>query len=152
MEGLKMKTATKTFRAAQVDRDDYLDLVRVFPLRQIRTAKEHSAALAILGPLISRGTKTPRDLSSGESDYAGALAILVDAYEKPVRESIIAGLTPLDRIRFYLDVRDMKAKDLAPHVGGKSAASMILSGKRQVSRENAKKLAELFNTDAGKFL
>jgi antitoxin component HigA of HigAB toxin-antitoxin module len=36
--------------------------------------------------------------------------------------------------------------------GGKSAASMILSGKRRVSRANAKKPAELFNTDAGKFL
>jgi HTH-type transcriptional regulator/antitoxin HigA len=152
MEGLNMKTSTKSSRAAAVDCDDYLDLVRVFPLRQIRTAREHAAALAVLGPLISRGTKMPRELSSGESDYAGALAILVDAYEKPTRDAITAALTPLDRLRHYMEVRNMRTKDLAELVGGKSAASMILSGKRQVSREQAKKLAEVFNTDAGKFL
>jgi HTH-type transcriptional regulator / antitoxin HigA len=147
-----MKTATRTSRSTGVDRDDYLELVRAFPLRQIRSAKEHAAALAILGPLIRRGSKTPRELSAGESDYAGALAVLVHAYETPIREAITAGLTPLDRIRHYMDVRDMRAKDLAPHVGGKAAASLILSGKRQVSREQAKTLAKLFNTDAGKFL
>ena len=147
-----MRTITGKAPSAGRTRDHYLDLVRAFPLRQIRSGKEHAAAIAVLGPLMARSTKVPSDLSDGESEYLGALAVLIHSYEAPVRESITAGLTPLDRIRFYMDVRDMKAKDLAPYVGGKSAASMILSGKRQVSRANAKKLAELFNTDAGKFL
>ena len=147
-----MRRITRKTPLASSTRDDYLDLVRAFPLRQIRSAKEHAAAMAVFGPLMARSTKTPSDLSDGESDYFGALAVLIHSYEAPVREAITAGLTPLDRIRFYMNVRDMKAKDLAPYVGGKSAASMILSGKRQVSRANAKKLAELFNTDAGKFL
>jgi HTH-type transcriptional regulator/antitoxin HigA len=152
MERPIMKTSTKTSRSSGGIRDDYLELIRVFPLRQIRSAKEHAAALKVLGPLMARSTKTPSDLSEGELDYLGAIAVLVHAYEKPIREFITAGLVPLDRIRFYMDARNMKAKDLAPHVGGKSAASMILSGKRQVSREQARKLAELFNTDAGKFI
>jgi HTH-type transcriptional regulator / antitoxin HigA len=152
MERLNMKMTTKTARGRESVRDDYLELVRAFPLRQIRTAKEHAAAMKVLSPLMARSTMIPSDLSDGELDYLGAIGVLIHAYEAPIRERLIANVTPVDRIRHYMENRNMKAKDLAPHVGGKASASLLLSGRRQVSREQAKTLAALFNTDAGKFL
>ena len=42
--------------------------------------------------------------------------------------------------------------DYSHTIGSQSYASMILSGKREISKDNAKKLAERFKVDAGLFI
>jgi HTH-type transcriptional regulator/antitoxin HigA len=144
-------TGSTTKRVAEV-RDDYLDLIRRFPLRPIRTKAEHAAAIAVLLPLAGKATVVPRALTSGEEDYYLVLGRLIYEYETPVREAMIAGSTPLSRLRFLMEESGLKSKDLAALIGSRSGASMILNGKRPISRGQAKAIAARFGVNAGMFL
>jgi len=62
------------------------------------------------------------------------------------------GITPLEALKTLLDANGMGASDLGRVIGSQSYASMILSGKREISKDNAKKLAERFKVDAGLFI
>src|SRR5260370_510737 len=56
-------------------RDDYLRLVRQFPLRPIRTATEYDTAAQRLDTLVLRA-----DLSDGEKDYVEALSTVIEEF------------------------------------------------------------------------
>jgi HTH-type transcriptional regulator / antitoxin HigA len=56
--------------------DNYLGLVREFPLRPIRSDAELDRAIAIIDSLITRD-----DLKLGEEDYVDVLSDLVHRYE-----------------------------------------------------------------------
>jgi HTH-type transcriptional regulator / antitoxin HigA len=132
--------------------DDYLNLIRSFPLRPIRTRSEHQNAISVLLPLAAKATVKPRSMTSGEEDYYLVLVDLVHQYESPIRRAVANGATPLSRLKHLMDAANMKSKDLAVVIGTRSGASMILSGKRPVSRTQAKMIAERFGVDAGMFL
>ena len=53
---------------------------------------------------------------------------------------------------FLLEQRGLTAKDLWPVLGSKSRVSEILSGKRAVSKEQAKALAALFHVGVELFI
>ena len=59
---------------------------------------------------------------------------------------------PHNMVAFLLDQRGMKASDLWPVLGSKSRTSELLSGKREVSKDQAKKLAAFFNMPMGHFI
>src|SRR6266571_2350262 len=56
--------------------DQYLDLIRRFPLRPLRTDADLDAAIAIIDALIDRP-----ELTTPEQDYLDVLSDLVEAYE-----------------------------------------------------------------------
>src|SRR2546423_4637912 len=56
--------------------DRYLDLVRRFPLRPLRSDADLDAAVAVIDGLIDRPT-----LTAPEQDYLDVLSDLVEAYE-----------------------------------------------------------------------
>ena len=125
---------------------DYLRLVRRFPLRPLRTNREYDIAASILDELVLRN-----DLSRGEADYMDGLATFVEAYDDKHFPIDKGQLKPLDMLRFLMEHNDMKPADLGKLVG-RSAASMILSGKRSLSKTHIRKLASHFKLDAGVFL
>ncbi|HEX4124336.1 MAG TPA: helix-turn-helix domain-containing protein [Tepidisphaeraceae bacterium] len=61
-------------------------------------------------------------------------------------------IPPREALKTLLDANKMTAADLGRVIGSQPYASMILAGKRQISRDNAKKLAERFRVDAGLFI
>ena len=54
--------------------------------------------------------------------------------------------------RFLMEQNDMKPADLGRLLGSRSAASMILSGKRALSKTHIRNLATHFKLDASVFL
>src|SRR3954470_16118915 len=60
-------------------KNSYLQLVRRFPLRPIRTAADYSRAGEILADLFARADS---GLTSDESDYADVLGRLVREYDE----------------------------------------------------------------------
>ncbi len=58
-------------------RDDYLELIYELPLRELRSDREHDAAIALITRLMMRPS-----LTAGERDYLGALSALAGQYEK----------------------------------------------------------------------
>src|SRR4051794_29699782 len=70
------KRAT-TIRAVYGKNEDrYLDLVRQFPLRPLRTDADLDAAVAVIDALVDRP-----HLLAAEQDYLDVLSDLVEAYE-----------------------------------------------------------------------
>src|SRR5215217_3612109 len=69
---------TTSTRAVYGKREDrYLELVRRFPLRPLRTDADLDAAVAVIDSLIDQ-----EQLSAPEQDYLDVLSDLVEAYEE----------------------------------------------------------------------
>jgi HTH-type transcriptional regulator/antitoxin HigA len=90
-------------------------------------------------------------LDAGEQDYLDAISVFVSQFDQMHRE-IDEDATPLEILKYLLAENDLGVNDLGRIIGSQPAASMILSGKRQISKAHAKALAVRFAVDAGLFL
>jgi HTH-type transcriptional regulator/antitoxin HigA len=126
----------------------YLNLIRQFPLRPIRSQRELRAAMKIAGHLATYDEGT---LPRGEQDYLDALTVLIEDHQRrhPVE---MPEVTPLAMLRHLMEEHDMNITDLGRVVGSQSNASLILSGKRAISRRVMYLLAEHFGVEAGVFV
>ncbi len=136
-----MKTTTNN----RIVKDVYLDLVRTFPLRPIRTKAELDAAMQALEPLVVRD-----DLDASEEDYVEVLTGLIERYETPQKP--LPRASAIDVLKHYMSTRNMTTADLGRVLGHSSLASAILVGKRQISKSHAKLLAEHFDVGVGLFV
>jgi HTH-type transcriptional regulator/antitoxin HigA len=128
--------------------DDYLDLIRSFPLRKLRDDSDHTEAVRMLGRLIGR--KEPR-LTDGEREYAEALGMFVQEYDERVHPFPRKKSTPLQALKYLMEQNEMNSEALGRILGSKTAASLVLNGKRELSKSHIRKLAERFKVDAGLF-
>jgi HTH-type transcriptional regulator/antitoxin HigA len=134
-------------KALNIDRD-YLKLIERFPLRPIRSGVEHGKAVKILSDLIGSGSQT-----RGERDYTDALVLLIENYERNHVRFAAARMSPLDLLKYLMKEHGMTAADLGRAMGTTRAlASMILNGRRDISKANAKALGERFALEPGAFI
>ncbi|MEO6131306.1 MAG: helix-turn-helix domain-containing protein [Saprospiraceae bacterium] len=87
---------------------------------------------------------------STEADELSVLLLLIKDYEE--RNITIPDLDPIDVIKLKMQESGMKAKDLEPIVGSKGHVSSILSGRREITLQMARKLREYFQLPAELFL
>jgi len=124
----------------------YLSLVRRFPLRPIRTESEYDRAGELLTELFDRS-----DVDDDVRGYADTLALLIEAYDQrhsaPGRDQ----RSPLQRLKYLMQQSGMTISKLGQLIGSQPAASMVLSGKRELSKEHIRRLAAFFKVDAGFF-
>lgn len=130
--------AQKKSRSAAVG--VYLELVRKFPLRPIRSEAEYEKASAVMMNLAMKGEK---HLSSGERDYLDAITVFVGRYDD-AHYPIACKSSPLECLKYLMEENGMKAIDLGELVGGRGQASLILHGRRELSKANIRALAERF--------
>jgi HTH-type transcriptional regulator/antitoxin HigA len=133
--------------ASSVYSDRYRQLIRQFPLRQLRTKADAEAATRILDRLFR-----DRYDDEGEAAYVYVLAGLLEDYEKrydPTPDTV----SGLDVLRSIVQEHGLKQADLAEllHIG-QSAVSMILSGDRPITAEHARQLGKKLKIDPGLFL
>lgn len=129
--------------------DSYLALVRRLPLRPIRSRREYDDALELVRGLMLRGES---DLDQGQQDYIEALSRFVADYESQRLRVDLSGLRPILVLKHLMEVRGMSTADLGRVLGSQSAASMLLSGRRQMSRGQIVKLAGYFRVEPGLLL
>jgi HTH-type transcriptional regulator/antitoxin HigA len=141
-----MSTAT----AKRSTGDSYFDLVRLFPLRPIRSEADFDRAMAVLLKLAT--SKPEKKMDQGERDYIEALEMLVQRFEQTRRESALPKLTPLDRLKFLMEERNMTVNDLGRVIGSQPNASLILHGRRSMSKGQILKLAGYFGVSAALFI
>jgi len=60
--------------------------------------------------------------------------------------------TGLDVLKFLIDQNDLKQKDLIGIIGGKSAVSEILNGKRPLNLKHIRNLSDKFNLRPATFV
>jgi len=133
---------------ASIDVKRYGRLLAKTVPRVIATEREHERALALVESLIEKGE---RNMTSEEDALLDLLTNLIRDYEAsrcPPRNKS----TPQAMVAFLLEQRGLKPSDLWPVIGSKGRVSEILAGKRAVSKDQAKKLAEFFRVRADLFL
>lgn len=128
----------------------YFKLVRKFPLRPIRAEAEYDRAIILLKALVGRADD---GLSPGETDYADALSHFIGLYEStryPLEKELA---TPMARLGYLMREHGMKTADLGRLLGsGQGQASLILNGKRELSKANIRTLADRFKVSPALFL
>lgn len=128
--------------------DDYLALVKKCPLTRIRSDAQHKAALRTSGRLVG----LDRRLTGGERQYLDALVVLIREYERSCPELRLRKVKGLDVLRHLMAEHKMPQKKLAELLDvGESAASMILAGKRELTKSHVRRLARHFGVGAGAF-
>jgi len=133
----------------QVAADDYLQLVKRFPLVPIRGAGHLRDAFRVLDELSNIDENR---LTQGQADYLSVLTDLVEKYEDqhdPVRGVFEDGIAALE---YLLDQHGMTASDLGRLLGNRQLGSAILRRQRQLSKEHVLKLADHFKVSADLFL
>ena len=114
--------------------------------RPIRNDRDLERAIARLEELDERD----EDLSPEERELVELYASLIEAYED--QRYPLPHAAPQEFLRALLEDRGLSQADIAPLVGGRGHASEILTGKRSISKAQAKKLADLFHVPADLFL
>jgi HTH-type transcriptional regulator/antitoxin HigA len=128
---------------------NYFELVRAFPLRPVRTKAQHARAIKTLLKLLSKGEDT---FSQDETDYFEALAQLVERYERTSIADDFQPLEGVDLLKFLMHERGMNVTALGKVIGSQSAASLVLSGKRELSKSMIAALGEFFKINPSVFL
>ncbi len=126
--------------------DRYLDLVRRFPLRPLRSDSDLDAAIAVIDALIDQ----PR-LTAPEQDYLDVLSDLVEAYEAEMVPMRPVGDAEL--LRFLIEQKGNTQAAAANGAGiAESTISEVLAGKRKLNRTQVAKLARYFHVEQSAFL
>jgi HTH-type transcriptional regulator / antitoxin HigA len=126
----------------------YVDLLRRYPLTPIKNEADYARASDVLESLFGRD-----DLNSDQNKYLDTLILLVEQYEqRHDAAEFDKDISPREALRFLMDANDMNVTDIGAIVGTQPYASMILSGKRRIGLDAAKKLAERFKVDVGLFI
>ena len=139
-----------TTRAKAIHRvsDSYLDMIRAFPLCDIRTDEQSDAACAVLERWFGRA-----DLDEGQVDYVRTLSTLVADYENRVRPYRNPSRSISEKLRGLMEEAKLTQTQLASIAGiDQSLVSLILSGKRELSKPSIRRLAAHFKLNAGFFL
>ena len=122
-------------------------LSRTMPKR-IETAEEMDHFVEMLEPLsrdIAHGSAGPEEVA-----LHSLLLMLVREYDDRVHP-----LPPGDAIgtiKYLMEQRDLRPVDLTPVFGARSIASMVLNGKRELSKAHIRKLGEFFHVSPALFL
>lgn len=98
----------------------------------IKTEADYKNALARVEELMDAAP------DSEEGAELDVLATLVDAYE--AKNFPMESPDPIEAIKFRMEQKGIKRKDLEPLLGGRSRVSEVLSGKRSLSLPQIKKL------------
>jgi HTH-type transcriptional regulator/antitoxin HigA len=130
------------------DMDRYLELVRQFPLRPIRTKRDFARATKVMEKLAVRGED---DLNPDELDYLDVLSDLIEAYDAEHYPAPDEG-TPLERLKAIMDESGMSTADLGRLVGNSGLASQLMLGRRQLSKTHIRLLSRHFKIDASYWL
>ncbi len=124
----------------------YLALIRRFPLRPIRTDAELDAASGVIDELTDR-----EDLSPAESDYLDVLGDLVEKYED--EHVAMPHVSDGTMLRSLMDEKGVRQADVARGTGiSKTVLSLVLNGKRDLTREHIGALSKYFGVNVSSFL
>ncbi len=114
--------------------------------RVIKTEAENDRALAELEALDTLG----RPLTREEEALADLLNVLVQQFEES--RYPLGHATPVEALRDFMEARDLRQRDLIPVFGASSVVSDVINGKRSISKNHARKLADFFRVPVSMFI
>jgi HTH-type transcriptional regulator/antitoxin HigA len=130
----------KTMSTQTLDPVAYGELLARVQPHPIKEDREYRRLVAEAGRLMERGES---NLSGEETSLLEMLSILIEEYDR--KHYSLAPAEPHKMLTYLLEQRGLEPHDLWPVLGSKSRVSEILSGKRAISKAQAKKLAAFFH-------
>jgi HTH-type transcriptional regulator/antitoxin HigA len=116
----------------------YMALLTKYPPRVIRTDEQNESYIAALNDLDRRqGSWT-----SAEEELAALFTLLIEDFEE--RHYALPKCSPVEMIEFLMDQNGLKQKDLTDVFGSASVVSEVLSGKRELNKEQIRRLSTRF--------
>ena len=113
--------------------------------RPIHTETEHARLTGLLLQLDER-----ENLSPEEEALAEVLTLLIEDYEQKYHP--LPRISPHESLQALMAERALKHKDIWPIIGNKGAATEVLSGRRSISKAQAKRLAEFLHVPIDLFI
>lgn len=120
-------------------------LVMALP-QVIESEEELERVEEIINKLLSKGENLPPE----EEKLLDLLSDLIEKYEDehyPFPEA-----APNEILKFLMEDRELKQKDLVHIFGSTGITSEVVNGKRSISKAQAKKLAEFFKVSVELFI
>jgi HTH-type transcriptional regulator/antitoxin HigA len=130
-----------------IDPKKYARLANRIVVKAIETEEEYDRMVAAVEHLMDKGEDR---LSQEESALLETMAILVQAYDD--RQHPLAPIAPNEMLAYLMETSGRTTKDLLMVFGTRGRVSEILSGKRSISKEQAKKLASVFGVTIDLFI
>jgi HTH-type transcriptional regulator/antitoxin HigA len=137
------KGTGKTTRGSKKN-SPYIELLKSFPPRPIKTEEDFLSTQAVIDDLIDRG-----DLTPDEEDYLDVLGTLVYEYEE--EHVHIPDIYGVELLKALLVESGLRQKDLVPIFKTESIVSEVLSGQRKLTAEHIQKLADFFHISPAAF-
>jgi HTH-type transcriptional regulator / antitoxin HigA len=88
-------------------------------------------------------------VSPAEEKLIALLTLLVEEYEN--RNSPVPPAGPLELLRHLMEVNDLRQKDLVDVFGAESTVSDVLNGKREITKEQVRRLSNKFHVSPAVF-
>src|SRR5438105_1838015 len=137
----------KTKARAEQTSDAYLELVRQYPLRPIRSEEELNRAMAMIHGLLDRDRLDP-----AEEDDLDVLSDLVERYEDKAHPIETGDLSDAEMLKHLIEAKNVTQVEVARATGiAESTISELLAGKRKLSRAHIGKLAKYFHVSPSLF-
>jgi len=122
-----------------------VEMIRQGAPRPIRSEKQLEEYTRVLSELDSK-PKPTRD----EEDAMELLTLLIEHYED--EHYPIPDASPVEVLRFLLSQHGLTQREIAPELGSETTVSLILSGKRKLTREHITRLSARFHVSPAVFL
>lgn len=121
-------------------------MLKKYPLKEIKTEAENEEALEIIMELMHK-----KNLTLEEEELYQLLIVLVEKFE---REYYLCGNSTNSHslLLFLMEQKGIKQKDLVDIIGSKKVVSDIVNGKINISKDQAKALADFFGVDGELFI
>jgi antitoxin component HigA of HigAB toxin-antitoxin module len=126
---------------------DYAGLVALYPPRPLHDAVDERNVEEIVNEMAGH------QLSRDQEDYLNLMSDLLLKSQSGNRPARSRPRPVNERLRYLMEQSEMSRGEMAELLDcSQPLVSLMLSGKRGLSKENVKKLAERFKLDAAYFL
>ncbi len=125
--------------------DKYSTLLAQYQPKPITTEAENEKAIALAQELEHRS-----HLSKEEETFLELLLVLIEKFENekyPIPEG-----NPQEMLKHLMTENEIKQEELVGIIGSRGVVSEVVNGKRSISKNQAKALAEFFQVDVSLFI
>ncbi|MGB8887889.1 MAG: hypothetical protein WCC87_14260 [Candidatus Korobacteraceae bacterium] len=116
----------------------YAQLLAKIPPKVIRSQAENEHYVEALYALEQK-----RSLSHEEKELAELLTLLIEDFED--KRYQLPRATPVQALSFLMEQHSLKQKDLVNIFGARSTVSEVLNGKRELTKEQIRRLSQRFH-------
>jgi HTH-type transcriptional regulator / antitoxin HigA len=143
-KGAVMKTTGHKMIFAEMPQE-YSGLVAMFPPRPIHDSADYDSTMEVVQAMAGH------ELNRDQEDYLLILSELILHYDREHERPRRRG-TPQQRLKYLVEEANLSASALGRLLGSRGMGSLILNGKRGLSKTHIKKLSEYFKVSTDYFM